>query len=261
MTIREVIAALERFAPLPLQESYDNAGLQCGLTEVEVSGALLCLDVTPEVVLEAVEKGYNLIIAHHPLLFRGIKCVADRNLVERTLRLAIKNDVAIYASHTNLDNVRGGVNYEIAQRLGLNSPQILRPLVGHADAGSGVLAEWETPLSAYVALQHIKAVFKADCVMHNALLERPIKRVALCGGSGSFLCQDAVAAGADLFLTGEMGYHDFFGWEGQIQLAVIGHYESEQYTLHLLERVLAKALPQLRIRHTAVNRPNPVHYL
>lgn len=261
MTIKEVIAALERFAPLPLQESYDNAGLQCGLTEVEVSGALLCLDVTPEVVLEAVERGCNLVVAHHPLLFRGVKCVADRTLVERTLRLAIKHDVALYAAHTNLDNVVGGVNYEMATRLGLTAPRILRPLAGRDDAGSGLVGEWHEPLTAREALCRIKEVFAADCVMHNALLDRPIKRVAVCGGSGSFLCADAVAAGADLFLTGEMGYHEFFGWDGQLQLAVIGHYESEQYTVHLLQRILSEALPTLRTHHTAIARPNPVHYL
>lgn len=261
MTINEVIVALERFAPLPLQESYDNAGLQCGLTEVEVSGALLCLDVTPEVVLEAVAKGCNLVVAHHPLLFRGVKCVADRNIVERTLRLAIKHDIVLYAAHTNLDNVAGGVNYEIAERLGLINPHILRPLVGRSDAGSGVVAEWEQALSPHEALERIKRVFHADCVMHNALLDRPIQRVAICGGSGSFLCRDAEVAGADLFLTGEMGYHEFFGWDGRLQLAVIGHYESEQYTVDLLQRILQDAFPTLRTLPTTVSRPNPIQYL
>ena len=127
MKIKEVICALERFAPLPLQESYDNAGLQVGLTEVEASGALLCLDVTEEVLDEAVSLGCNLVVSHHPLLFHGLKRVTDRTLVERCLSKAIKNDITIYSAHTNLDNAEDGVNYKIADKLGLEDVRLLQP--------------------------------------------------------------------------------------------------------------------------------------
>ena len=125
--IQEVIAALERFAPLPLQESYDNAGLQVGLTGAEVSGVLLCLDVTEEVIREAVDLGCNLVVSHHPLLFRGLKTVSDANYVQRCVRLAVLNDVAIYSAHTNLDNAEDGVNYKMAERLGLIDVELINP--------------------------------------------------------------------------------------------------------------------------------------
>ena len=127
MKIKEIIRALERFAPLPLQESYDNAGLQCGLTETEASGALLCLDVTEDVVREAVDLGCNLIVSHHPLLFRPLRQVTDADLVQRSVRIAIQNDICIYAAHTNLDNAEDGVNYRIAEKLGLIDVEMIAP--------------------------------------------------------------------------------------------------------------------------------------
>ena len=129
MKIKEIIAALEQFAPLPLQESYDNAGLQCGLTEAEVSGALLCLDVTEAVINEAIELGCNLIVSHHPLLFHGLKQVADADMVQRCLRMAVKNDICIYSAHTNLDSAEDGVNFRIAEKMGLIDVQLLSPRV------------------------------------------------------------------------------------------------------------------------------------
>ena len=151
MKIKEIVSALERFAPLPLQESYDNAGLQVGLTEAEASGALLCLDVTEEVIEEAVDLGCNLIVAHHPLLFRGVKCVADTTQVERCLRLAIKNDICIYAAHTNLDNAEDGVNYKMAEKLGLVD---VVPLTG-----GGVLGYLMAEEDSLAFLQRVKDVF------------------------------------------------------------------------------------------------------
>ncbi len=261
MRIEEVIVALEKFAPLPLQESYDNAGLQVGLTKVEVSGALLCLDVTEECIDEAVQNGCNLIVAHHPLLFRGLKQVSDATLVQRCVRKAIRHDITIYAAHTNLDNTPDGVNAVIAEKLGLTDVRVLRPMnAPMAGAGSGLIGHLPRPLAAIDALRLIKTTFGAACVQHNALLERPVQRIALCGGSGSFLLDDALAADADLFLTGEMGYHDFFGFEQKIQLAVIGHYESEQFTVDLFHKLLGEACPALRTVKTAL-RANPIHYL
>ena len=147
MKIKEVAEALERFAPLPLQESYDNAGLQIGLTDADASGVLLCLDVTEEIIEEAEREGCNLIIAHHPLLFRGLKCIADRNMVERCVRRAILAGITIYAAHTNLDNAEGGVNFAIAERLGLQNVRFLQPLP-NGNGGSGVVGELPHSLDA-----------------------------------------------------------------------------------------------------------------
>ena len=190
MKIKEVICALERFAPLPLQESYDNAGLQVGLTEVEASGALLCLDVTEEVLDEAVSLGCNLVVSHHPLLFHGLKRVTDRTLVERCLSKAIKNDITIYSAHTNLDNAEDGVNYKIADKLGLEDVRLLQPHPVSIEspegdytvmAGSGIVGTLPVSEDAIDFLQRIKEIFHIECLMHNELMQKPIKRVVICG--------------------------------------------------------------------------------
>ena len=182
MQIKKIAAALENFAPLPLQEGYDNAGLQCGLTASECSGALLCLDVTEAVVQEAVDRGYNLIVAHHPLLFRGVKCVSDKTYVERTLRKAIQNDVAIYAAHTNLDNAVGGVNYEIAQHLGLQDVDFLEPLGrGDQPAGSGLVGNLPQPMDAMDFLQLLKREFKVENLHFSRGFQQTVQRIAFCG--------------------------------------------------------------------------------
>ncbi len=252
MKTKEIISALERFAPLPLQESYDNAGLQCGLTETEVSGALLCLDVTEEVILEAADLGCNLIVAHHPLLFRGVKCVSDATQVERCLRLAIKNDIAIYAAHTNLDNAEDGVNYKMAEKLGLMD---VVPMTG-----GGILGFLPVEEDSLAFLQRVKDLFRVECLQHNELLHRPIQSVALCGGAGAFLIDTAITLEADAFLTGEIGYHQFFGHEQQIQLAALGHYQSEQYTTEIFQQIISECAPQLPVYKTHIDS-NPIKYL
>ena len=260
MKIQDVLSALEQFAPLPLQESWDNAGLQVGLTEAEVSGALLCLDVTENVVDEAREKGCNLIVSHHPLLFRGLKTISDMTDVQRTVRKAIKNDIAVISMHTNMDNAEGGVNFKMAEKLGLQDVQFMAPkTVDGVTCGSGVMGQLEKPLAARDFVQLVKTAFGVECVMTNELLERPIARVALCGGAGDFLLDDAVKAGADAFITGEMHYHQYFGYEQQIQICVIGHYQSEQYTTEVFRDILEKACPGVRTVIAETNT-NPIKY-
>lgn len=250
--VKEVIDALERFAPLPLQESYDNAGLQVGLTEAEVSGALLCLDVTEAVVREAVDLGCSLIVSHHPVLFRGLKQVSDTTQVQRVVRLAIQNDIAIYSAHTNLDKAEDGVNYQIAERLGL---------IDVVPAGEcGVMGYLSAPMDSRFFLDRVKDVFQCQCLMHNELLSRPIQSVAICGGAGEELLDESVAQEADAFITGEMRYHIYMGHEQEIQICVLGHYESEQYTMDLMERLLAEHFPHMPVYKTEVNT-NPIHYL
>ena len=264
--IKEIINALERFAPLPLQESYDNAGLQIGLTaEQEASGALLCLDVTEEVIREAIDLGCNLIISHHPLLFRPLKRVTEATQVERCVRLAIQNDIAIYSAHTNLDNAEDGVNYRIAEKLGLVDVQMMQPhlvRVGERQvtAGSGLVGYLPGPEDSLAFLQRIKDVFRIECLQHNELLQRPIETVALCGGAGAFLLDEAIRLEADAFLTGEMSYHQFFGHEQEIQLAVMGHYQSEQYTKEIFYQLVSELAPELPLFTTNIDT-NPIHYL
>lgn len=259
MKIKEVIAALERFAPLPLQEDFDNAGLQVGLTEAEVSGALLCLDVTEQTLDEAIQLGCNLIVSHHPLIFRKLSQISDVNYVQRVVMKAIENRVTIVSMHTNLDNARGGVNFKIAEKMGLKDVDFFVRKPGE-DAGSGVMGFLKEPLSAQEFIMMLKRTFGVACVQANELLQRRIEKVAICGGAGSFLLDDAVAAGADAFVTGEMHYHDFFDHEQKIQICVIGHYESEQYTAEVLCEVIKTACPEVKCHLSQVNT-NPITYL
>ena len=266
MKIKEVLRALERFAPLPLQEDYDNAGLQVGLTEADVSGALLCLDVTETIVDEALRRGCNLIVAHHPLIFRRLSCVSDGDYVQRTVYKAIREGICIAAMHTNLDNARGGVNWKIAEKLGMERLSLLgeehsyHNESGDYSYGSGVVGELPKAMTAVNFIQTLKETFGVKCVQANQLLSRMIRRVALCGGAGSFLLRDAIAAGADAFVTGEMSYHEFFGHEQQIQICSIGHYQSEQYTPELLAEILAKSCPGVKTL-IAETHTNPIIYV
>lgn len=259
MKIRKVIDALERFAPLPLQESYDNAGLQVGLTETEISGALLCLDVTEAVVDEAISRGCNLIVAHHPLIFRKLAHISDGSYVERAVIKAIKNDVVIVAMHTNLDNALDGVNFKMAEKMGLADLQPLQEPVGDGK-WSGVVGTLPEPMSAEDFVQMLKERFGVASVRANELLRRPVSRVALCGGAGSFMLGDALRAGADAFVTGEMGYHEFFGHEQQLQICVIGHYESEQFTTEIFRDIISRECPGVKTC-IAETITNPIVYL
>ena len=261
MKIKEVIAALEQFAPLPLQEDYDNAGLQLGLTEAEVSGALLCLDVTEETVAEAVEKGCNLVVSHHPLLFRGLKQIVDADSVQRTVKMAIKNDVTIVSMHTNLDNTVGGVNWKIAEKLGLETGrQGVQGVQGVQGEKCGLyVGTFAKPLSANDFMSLLKTRMEAQCVMTNELLKREIRKVAICGGAGSFMLDDAIAQGADAFVTGEMHYHEYFGHDQEIQIAVIGHYESEHFTNELFREIIERECKGVRCV-MAESQKNPVRY-
>ena len=280
-----MLEALERFAPLPLQESWDNAGLQIGLTEAEVSGALLCLDVTEAVVDEAIRRGCNLIVSHHPLLFRGLKQVADMNDVQRTVRRAIKEDICVVSMHTNLDNAQDGVNFKIAEKIApplapqtpppapprtergeaspLTPSQKERGIKGMGDEqkpGQWVMLTLETPMESRTFVEFVKERMEAQCAMCNELLHRPIQKVAICGGAGDFLLDDVIAAGADAFVTGEMHYHQYFGHEQEIQICVIGHYESEHFTTEVLRDVIERECPGVRCCIAETNT-NPVRWV
>ena len=269
--IYQVVDALEHYAPLPLQEGYDNAGLQVGLTEaVEVSGALLCLDVTEDVVDEAIRKGCNLIVSHHPLIFRKLARISDENYVQRTVRKAIKNDIAIVSMHTNMDAAKGGVNFKIAEKLGLRNLRFFggEKEIDGVKGGEGEIGEITDETDALHAdgiaaddlVLMLRERFQAECVQCNQLLRRPIRKVALCGGAGSFLLDAAIAAGADAFITGEMHYHEFFGHEQEIQICVIGHYQSEQFTSEIFRSIITEKCPGVKCEISEINT-NPIIYL
>ena len=247
---------------MPLQEDYDNAGLQVGLTEADVSGVLLCLDVTEQVVSEALSLGCNMIVSHHPLIFHRLRHIGGDSYVERCVMQAIKAGITIVSMHTNLDSAEGGVNYEIARRLGIDmsTVTILEPREAEGVTGGAcIVGNLPQAVTSEDYIRKVKEVFRVPCIMGNEQLQRPIQRIAICGGAGSFMLPQAVAAQADAFLTGEMHYHEYFAREQQIQITVIGHYESEQYTQHLLQEIIEQRCPGVKAIVTAVNT-NPVRY-
>ena len=363
MKISEIIRVLEGAAAPSLQESYDNAGLLTGHPEQECKGILCCLDATEEVVAEALSKGCNLVVAHHPIIFGGLKKINGKNYVERTVIRAIKNDIAIYAIHTNLDNVMDGVNGRIADQLGLRNRTVLQPKtrvlkklftfvpvaqapgvrealfaagaghIGrysecsfnaeglgtfrggedthpfagtpgllqeereikmemifpawlerqvlaalkashpyeevaydlvtldnlHGDTGSGLMGELPGPLSEKDFLTLLHTRFHTPVLRHTALRGRPVQKLAICGGAGSFLIPNALSAGVDAFVTADLKYHEFFEADGRLLLCDLGHYESEQFTTELLQEVLRQKFPTFAVLKTEV-KTNPVQY-
>ena len=355
---------MERLAPLSLQESYDNAGLIVGDPSEEVKGILCTLDCTEAVVEEAIQSGCNLIIAHHPIVFKGLKKLNGKNYVERVVIKAIKNDIAIYAVHTALDNHSQGVNKIFCDALGLTNTKVLipkqnfiqklvtftvqdnadkvrnamfeagagtignydncsfntqgfftfqgnedsNPVIGekgklhtgeeikievvfekhlqsrilkalfanhiyeevayeiynlensHQNIGLGMIGELETEMQEKEFLLFVKEKMKADGIRHSEYLGRPIKKVAVLGGSGSFAIKKAIQAGADAFLTADLKYHQFYEAENQLLLADIGHYESERYTKNYIVDYLTKKIPNFAIILSEENT-NPVKYL
>jgi len=363
LKVKDISGFLEQLAPLSSQESYDNCGLITGSHSQSVTGVLLSLDCTEEVVDEAISKGANMIVAHHPIVFKGLKKLNGKNYVERTIIKAIKNDIAIYAIHTNLDNYRFGVNHEIASRIGLINTKILAPkgdvlkklivfcptenvsqlskalfdagagnigdyaecsfesegkggflpgentnptlgkvgsrevveetkleviISSHYEGqilkvmhsahpyeevaydlisltnknhfeGAGMIGELENSMEVDDFLSHLKSTFDCGVIRHTNKHLKEIKKVAFCGGAGSFLLNQAKAQGADIFITGDFKYHEFFDAEDQIIIADIGHYESEQFTPNLIHDVMKKKFINFALHLSEVNT-NPINY-
>ncbi len=361
--LKDVTQYLESFAPLSLQEPYDNAGLITGDINTGITTVLITLDVTEKVVDEAIQKKAQLIVAHHPIIFSGLKKITGKNYVERTLIKAIKNDIAIYAAHTNIDSVEGGVNRKICEKLGLQNCKILQPAVeqlkklvtfipvengdkvreaifnagagniGNYDScgfvteglgsfrgnensnpfvgkkgeihsekeirfetifpgylqgrvieallkahpyeevaydiyplennldkiGMGMVGTLAEPIPEIEFLKQLKATFNTGLIKHTVLKDKPVEKVAVCGGSGSFLLNTAIAAGADFFVSGDFKYHQFFDAENKIVIADIGHFESEQFTKELFCELLTKKFPKFAVHLSEVGT-NPVFY-
>ncbi len=364
MKIRDVIKSLEELAPPSLQESYDNSTLIVGDKNATVEKVLLTLDCTEEVVEEAKAKGCNLIVAHHPIVFSGLKSLTGKNYIERTVIKAIKNDIAIYAIHTNLDNVQKGVNSKIAEKLDLVNTAILSPKAGYltkltffcpiqdspkvreaifeagagqigeydacsfnlkgegtfragentnphvgekgnlhteeeqrvevilptylegkvvqalkaahpyeevaydlyplknswGQVGSGMIGELKEEMDMVDFLKSLKDKLNTPLIRHTKAHQQTVKKVALCGGAGSFLLNAAKAKEADVFITGDFKYHQFFDAEDQIVIADVGHYESEQFTPELLKDYLEKLDLDIELNLSGVST-NPIHYL
>ncbi|MCB0686382.1 MAG: Nif3-like dinuclear metal center hexameric protein [Saprospiraceae bacterium] len=259
MIIREVTDFLERIAPLHYQESYDNAGLIVGLHDTEVKAGLICLDATEAVIDEAMEMGCNLVIAHHPIIFQGLKRLNGYHYIERAVLKAIKNDIAIYAIHTNLDNVlRYGVNEKIAQKIQLRDYKILRPK-SEEYIGSGVVGRLDKPMTFEAFAEHLIKHMELPGFRYTKPLNGMIENVALCGGSGRFLLEDAIAAGADAYLSADFKYHEYFEANDQIVIFDIGHYESEKFTIELLHELIIGKFSTFAGYCTKVNT-NPLNY-
>ncbi|MFC4262301.1 Nif3-like dinuclear metal center hexameric protein [Ferruginibacter yonginensis] len=363
MIIKDIVAFLETIAPTSLQESYDNAGLIVGNAQQQCSGAVVCLDVTEAVLDEAIAHQYNLIIAHHPIVFTGLKKLNGKNYVERIVIKAIQHNIALYAIHTNLDNVLQGVNAAIAAKLGLTNTQVLLPKnailqklvvfvpqthvstlqealfkagagnIGHysecsftstgigsfkpgdntnpyigtigerytaeevklevvfeswqqanivtamvqnhpyeevayeiytlqntyQQIGSGLVGQLTTAITETTLLALLGQQFNPHCIKHTQKTGKPIQKIALCGGAGSFLIAQAKAVGADVYITADLKYHEFFDADNQLLLVDIGHYESEQFTIELLFELLSNKFLNFALLKTGVNT-NPVQY-
>lgn len=257
MKLRDIITVLEQAAPRRLQDDYDNSGLQVGFPDDEVSKVLICLDVTEEIVEEAAAKGCELIVSHHPLIFRALKQISDSSYQQRCVVKALKAGIAIYSAHTSLDNAPGGVNYKIAQMLGVSKLEWLSAKDG-INAGSGVVGEMQVALDGDEFLDKLKKVFSVQCLRHSPAGNGMIKRVAICGGAGAFLLPAAIEAKADCFICGEFHYHDYFENKG-VLLAELGHYQSEQFTRELLQDILGKGCPELECVITSINT-NQIRY-
>ena len=262
MLIKEITNFLELYAPLKYQESYDNCGLILGDHNTEVDSVLITLDCTEDVVEEAISQDCQFIIAHHPIIFNGLRKINGSNYVERTVIKAIKNNIAVYAIHTNLDNILDGVSAKIAEKLGLEKVKILSPNsdFSEKEVGYGLIGNLKSPMQSKQFLKTLKSRMKTDCIRHTELVKKEVKRIAVCGGSGSFLLQKAKESDADVFISSDFKYHDFFDSENDIIIADIGHYESEQFTKDLIYDLLVKNFTKFAVRLSKVNT-NPIKYL
>lgn len=245
MKTGEIIDYLDRQFKPEYQEDYDNAGFLIGDAESNYTGALITLDVTPDTIDEAIDKGLSLIVSHHPLIFTGLKRITNNDATSRMVSKLIKNNISVYAAHTNLDNLDWGVNGILANKIGLTDCHILRPSQASIpDIGAGMVGFLPQPMPIYDFLSLVKArlgipiLRTSQFIIQNS--KSKIHRVAVCGGSGSFLIGDAKSAGADIFLTGDLKYHDFQQADDKMIIADIGHYESEQFSKEIFYSVISE---------------------
>ena len=265
MQISTITAALETWAPLSYQESYDNAGLIIGDPLATCTGILCSLDCTEAVIDEAIAHGCNLIVSHHPVVFKGIKQFTPNHYVTRVAIKAIKNKIALYAIHTNLDNIIDGVNKTLADKLRLENRSILAPQPGIFDkngdpVGSGLVGELPLETDEQDFIKWVKEKFNLAIVKHTPFINKQLKTIALCGGAGSFLIDIVKKKNIDCFITSDLKYHEFFEADGQLLLLDIGHGESEQFVPALIVAYLTGKFPTFAVLESSVNT-QPVRYL
>ncbi len=261
MKIGDVAAIIEEFAPLSLQESYDNAGLVVGRPEAELQGGiLLAVDVTEEVIAEAVELGFNMVVTHHPIVFHPLKKFNSSSVAERCVEAAIRNGIALYAAHTNLDSARDGMSWRLGEMLGLQQMSLLEPFGdGRVDAGFGVIGTLAGPLPVEEFLANLRKTLDVSVVKHSAVVSETVSRVAVCTGSGGSLMEAARASGCDVYVTADLRYNDFFAPAGGFMVADVGHFESEKCSIRILFDILSKKITTFALRESA-RAKNPVHY-
>lgn len=262
MTIRDITDTLETFAPLRYQEEWDNSGYQVGTPCRECTGALFCVDVTEDIIDEAVARGCNLIIAHHPLLFRGVKQILGRNRVERAVEKAIRNGVTIYSCHTAVDNAPGGVSWTMAEMLGLKDTTTLSPSGTVPGTGCGVAGNLPEPMFPLELVEKVKRTFSSPVARCSELptSAEPITKIALCGGAGSDFIGDAIRLGAQAYITSDTKHNYFLDHVGDIFIIDIGHYESESCTKQIFYHVLSEKFPNFALHYSEIEK-NPINYL
>ena len=259
MKVSEITAVIEAFAPLSLQESYDNAGLIVGRPDDEVHKALLAVDVTEEVLAEAVAEGCDMVITHHPIVFHAMKRFNSASQTERCVEEAIRRGIVLYAAHTNLDSTPDGMSWRVAQMLGLENVSVMQPTNAEG-AGFGVVGELPTPEKSGDFMRRVMECFDVKALRHSDVVKSEIRKVAICTGSGGSLIDDARKAGADIYLTADLRYNDFMWHENAIILADMGHFESEYCAIQILFDILSKKIPIFAVRKSVCSR-NPVNYM
>jgi dinuclear metal center YbgI/SA1388 family protein len=257
MKVRDIIKVIEDFAPLSVQEGWDNSGLCVGSPEAEVSGVLLALDCTPELVDEAVACGADMIVTHHPLIFSGLKKISPETKVGLAVMKAISAGVSIYAAHTSADKVLAGVSGDMARRLGLSDVEVLQK--DGDQTGLGVVGNLPAPMSSAEVVDLVKKAFDLRVMKASMPLDGKISRVAMCGGSGGSLISEARRSGAQLYISGDISYHNFFTEDG-FMIMDIGHYESEIGIVEILFALLKKNFPTFAVRITQNLNSNPIYY-
>lgn len=265
--VSEILSYITEVAPIHWQESYDNSGLLVGDANALVDKVLLTLDLTEKVIDEAIENSFHLVISHHPLIFKGLKNILVDDTTGRIITKAIKHDISIAAMHTNIDNSFYGVNRVLAEQLGLKDLQILRSSQQSAvsdqqleiQVGSGMLGMLEAEISENDFLKFVKEKLNVGAIRHSEFLNKPIRKVAICGGSGAFLIDDAKRCGADVYVTADLKYHDFFDADNEILIVDAGHFETEQFTKQLFADIILKKNPKFAVQISRVNT-NSVNY-
>ena len=263
-SLAEIIDCIESFAAPEIQEKWDNTGWQLRPRPIgaECSGLMLCLDVTPDVVAEAAAEGCNLIVSHHPLIFKGLRQITGSTPVERAVIAAISKGISVYSSHTALDSASAGVSHRLGLMLGLKDMTVLSPRQADPQTGLGVVGELPQALSQEQFISLVKAVYVAPTVRRSEgpVTAESVRRVALCSGSGGEFIPDAIAAGADAYITSDTRYHDFVDFGRDILIVDTGHFESEICTKSIFSAIVSEKFPNFAVRQSRAEH-NPVRYV